>query len=112
MKDQGDGRATAARKGGRKVKHPMRLIETNLRKVNAGAIAIGGALGRAGQALDRRMNPYFGSEQRLRDEVLKQFVRRLILALVELGVAAALQRAMPRRTPVQIYRFPGSRPVP
>ena len=89
------------------MKHPMRFVDANLRRVKAGSRALGKRLSEAGERLVLKMEPRHGHGNRsLAAELLERGVRRLLTTAMELGVSLLLRRLFPQRRLATVHPFP------
>jgi hypothetical protein len=81
------------------VRNPMWFVEKNFEKVKNGQRALERELVRSASALSDKV----GLDANFQAEIVRQVVRRLMLAVIEIGVVSLVRALMAQQPPARIY---------
>jgi hypothetical protein len=90
--------------------HPLRFVGRSLRKVRAGSRAIAERTSKGREVLTRMLNRLDGTSGRtFGAEVVRQVLRRLVTATIELGVSLFFRRLFAPQRLTIVRPFPAPR---
>jgi hypothetical protein len=88
--------------------NPLWFIEMNFEKVKAGTRVLERAIVRSAGALGDKV----GLDTTFRREIVRQVIRRLVLAAIEVGLVSLARSFLRRRPPARVYSFATPHSVP
>ena len=84
------------------MRNPMWFLEEKLDKVKKGQRALERVLGPSARSLSDSVGP----DAKFAAEIVRQVMHRLLLTMIEIGVASLVRKLVPTRPPARLYALP------